>query len=165
MQNVIFIGFLPLYGQLKAVFLIEELATMTVAGWLFRKSIVFSHSTLVPTPGRVRSASRACTYGTVRRPSSHSVPWVSRICFALCCRNRALYPKPRSLRCASTLLPANYNVIIQHRVIACMYFCWTSWILMKVASQLLTRIKVHFDVNDNIEILRDPCITSIPVTF
>lgn len=88
-----------------------------------KTSEVFSHLTLVPTPGRVRSASRACAYGTVRRPSSHCIPWVSWICFALCCRNRALYPKPRSLRRASTLLPVNYNVISNTAtVMACMYF-------------------------------------------
>lgn len=78
-----------------------------------QKQIGSSDCTLVPTPGRVRSASRACTYGALRRPSSHCVSWVSRICFALCCRNRALYPKPRSLRRASTPLPDNYNLIRQ----------------------------------------------------
>lgn len=70
---------------------------------------MFPYSTFVPTPGSVRRASRASRYGTLRRPSSHWMPWVSKICFALCCRNRALYPKPRSLRHAS-LLSTNYSV-------------------------------------------------------
>lgn len=64
-------------------------------------AIFFFYCTLVPTPGRVRRASRASRYGTVRRLSSHWGPWVSSICLALCCRKRALYPKPRSLRRAS----------------------------------------------------------------
>lgn len=69
--------------------------------------IFFFYCTLVPTPGRVRRASRASTYGTVRRLSSHWGPWVSSICLALCCRKRALYPKPRSLRRASMPLSAD----------------------------------------------------------
>lgn len=62
------------------------------------KVTFFFYCTLVPTPGRVRRASRASRYGTVRKLSSHWEPWVSSICLALCCRKRALYPKPRSLR-------------------------------------------------------------------
>lgn len=90
---------------------------------LQKTSGVLSPFTLAPTPGRVRSASRACTYGTVRRPSSHCIPRVLWICFALCCRNRALYPKPRSLRSASVLLPGNYNAISNTAtVMACLYF-------------------------------------------